>query len=127
MEEEKDARKGEVYESMNVGRECKTLAEEGSWSGLNQVRERARKINPGDEEGKNRFSAGDLGFVRVLKRLSGNFLFDFHEEGITIELDFSSCEDSQARGRTLLEHTGGRVSSFSVEEREEAGARPERQ
>ena len=94
------------------------------------VRERARKINPGDEEGKKRFSAGDLGFARVLKRVkrfSGNFLFGFHEEGITTELDFSSCEDSQARGRTLLEHTGGRVSSFSVEEREEAGARPERQ
>ena len=44
----KYTRSGEMDGSMKVVRECKTMAEEDSWSGLNQVRERLRKINQGD-------------------------------------------------------------------------------
>ena len=39
-------RRLEVDESMNAVRECKATAEEDSWSGLNQVRERVRKNQP---------------------------------------------------------------------------------
>ena len=46
----KDARTREVYESMNAVQDCDAMAEEGSWLGLDQVREPVETTNQGVEK-----------------------------------------------------------------------------
>ena len=62
-------RRLELDESMNAVRECKAMAEEDSWSGLNQVRERVRKINQGDWKSQEEVWSVKRGrFARISKR-----------------------------------------------------------
>ena len=43
-----DAKERTLDESMHMVRRCKTLAEEDSWSGLNQVRKLVRQTDQGN-------------------------------------------------------------------------------
>ena len=110
-------RRLEVDESMNALRECKATAEEDSWSGLNQVRERVRKNQPRRSEKPRRGVERETREIRQdfekSEAVLGSCSFDFDGEGDTLELDFAAVEHC---GDTLVAGCWG----FAVKETQEA-------
>ena len=87
----RDAGGGETEESEDVVRECK------SWTGWNQVKEQAWKINQGDWRKKPKLGVKRKGWdVRQdfanNEAVMGRCSFGFDEEGHRVELELDAVE-----------------------------------